>query len=91
MTHNIPQSINSSQKRVNDMLILNRKVNESIIVGDNIEIKILEVVDGKIKIGIEAPREVRVLRKEIYDEVKAENEASINSKGNVMDIIRGKT
>ncbi len=72
------------------MLILNRKVDESIIIGDNIEIKILEIVDGKIKIGIEAPRDIRVLRKEIYDAVKAENKASVYSKGNILDMIRRK-
>ncbi len=38
------------------MLILNRKINESIILEDNIEIKILEIQDGKVKIGIEAPK-----------------------------------
>jgi carbon storage regulator len=55
------------------MLILNRKVNESLIIDDRIEIKILEIVDGKIKIGIEAPKDVTVLRKEVYDEIKNEN------------------
>ena len=51
------------------MLILNRKINESIILEDNIEIKILEIQDGKVKIGIEAPKEVTILRKEVYDEI----------------------
>ncbi|MPW24770.1 carbon storage regulator CsrA [Alkalibaculum sp. M08DMB] len=72
------------------MLILNRKINESIIIEDNIEIKILDIVDGKIKLGIEAPKDIRILRKEVYDEVKAENEASIQSIENVLDMIRGK-
>ncbi|MGB4589267.1 MAG: carbon storage regulator CsrA [Clostridiaceae bacterium] len=60
------------------MLILNRKINESIIIDDRIEIKILEIVDGKIKIGIEAPKEISVLRKEIYEEVKEENTQAVN-------------
>ncbi|RBP70122.1 carbon storage regulator CsrA [Alkalibaculum bacchi] len=69
------------------MLILNRKAGESIIIGENIEIKILEVVEGKIKIGIEAPKNVNILRKEVQDDVKAENKASIDSKVNVLDIL----
>jgi carbon storage regulator len=60
------------------MLILNRKLNESIIIDDRIEIKILEIVDGKIKIGIEAPKEITVLRKEIYEEIKEENTQAVN-------------
>lgn len=60
------------------MLILNRKLNESIIIDDRIEIKILEIVDGKIKIGIEAPKEISVLRKEIYEEIKEENTQAVN-------------
>lgn len=55
------------------MLILNRKVGESIVIDDKVEVTILESVDGKIKLGIEAPKEVVILRKEVYEEVKAEN------------------
>lgn len=60
------------------MLILNRKVNESIMIDDRIEVRILEIVDGKIKIGIEAPREVTILRKEVYDEIRKENTEAAN-------------
>lgn len=60
------------------MLILNRKIDESIIIDDRIEIRILEIVDGKIKIGIEAPKEISVLRKEIYEEIKEENTQAVN-------------
>lgn len=59
------------------MLILNRKPGESIILDDDIEIFILEEKDGKIKIGIEAPSDVTILRREVYDEVKEENSKSI--------------
>jgi carbon storage regulator len=55
------------------MLILNRKQGESLIIDDKIEIKILEVSEGKIKIGIEAPKSVKVFRKEVYEEIRAEN------------------
>lgn len=73
---------------MNRMLVLNRKIGESLIIGDNIEIKILEIQDGKIKIGIEAPREVSILRKEVYDAVKAENEASVNSDINIFEMLK---
>ncbi len=61
------------------MLILNRKIGEGIILGDNIEIKILDIQDGKIKIGIEAPKDIPILRKEVYDSVIEENQKSIES------------
>lgn len=59
------------------MLILNRKIGESIILGDNIEVTILDIQDGKIKIGIEAPKDVTILRKEVYDQVIEENKKSL--------------
>lgn len=55
------------------MLILNRKLGESIIIDDKIEIRILDMSDGKIKIGIEAPKDVIIHRKEVYDEIRNEN------------------
>ena len=55
------------------MLILNRKQGESLIIDDKIEIKILEVTEGKIKIGIEAPKNVKIFRKEVYEEIREEN------------------
>ncbi|MFZ7120919.1 MAG: carbon storage regulator CsrA [Eubacteriaceae bacterium] len=69
------------------MLVLNRKTSESIIIDENIEIKILDIVDGKIKIGIEAPKDISILRKEVYENVKAENIASLETKVNIMDVI----
>ncbi len=55
------------------MLVLSRKMGESIIIDDRIEVKVLEIVDGKIKLGIEAPKDVTIHRKEVYDEIKEEN------------------
>lgn len=90
MTQYTRQSIDYSLKgQVNDMLVLNRKPGESIIIGDNIEIKILEIQDGKIKIGIEAPREVSILRKEVYDEVIAENRRSLERDPDIMRLLNG--
>ncbi len=62
------------------MLVLKRKAGESIIISDNIEIKIIEIEDGRIKIGIEAPKEVSILRKEVLDETRIENQQSSETK-----------
>ena len=55
------------------MLILARKIGESIKIGDNISLEIISVAGNTVKIGIEAPKEVGILRKELYDLVKNEN------------------
>ncbi|MEN1760804.1 carbon storage regulator CsrA [Anoxynatronum sibiricum] len=56
------------------MLVLTRKPEESIILGGNIEIKVLGIEDGKVKIGIKAPRDVDIYRKEVYLEIQEENQ-----------------
>lgn len=61
------------------MLILTRKPGESIILGDNIEIKVLEVSDSRVKLGIEAPRDVKVLRKEVISTIKENKEAAMTT------------
>jgi carbon storage regulator len=55
------------------MLILSRKSEEEIRLGDNITIKILSIQHGQVKIGIEAPRDVRVVRGELYAEIQQAN------------------
>jgi len=55
------------------MLILTRKIGESIIIGDNIAVTILGVKGGQIKVGVNAPREVSVHREEIYEKIKEES------------------
>jgi len=55
------------------MLILSRKIGESIMIDDRIDVKVIEIVDGKIKLGIEAPKDVTIHRKEVYDEIRNEN------------------
>ncbi|HCZ05920.1 MAG: carbon storage regulator [Thermotogota bacterium] len=55
------------------MLVLSRRPNESIIIDDKIEIKILKIEGGAVKVGIIAPKEIKVYRKEIYEAVKADN------------------
>jgi carbon storage regulator len=55
------------------MLVLSRKINESIMIGDQIEVIVLDVRDGHVKLGIKAPRDISVHRQEIYVEIKQEN------------------
>ncbi len=61
------------------MLALTRKKGESIIIGDNVEVVILGVTGDQVKIGIHAPKEISVHRKEIYEQIKAENSKASNS------------
>jgi carbon storage regulator len=70
------------------MLILNRKIDEAIVINENITIRILDIVDGKVKIGIDAPRDINILRLEVYDAVKSENQASISTDDNLLDLIK---
>lgn len=55
------------------MLVLTRKENESIMIGDDIEVKLLDLKEHQVKIGIVAPREIPVHRREVYLAIKAEN------------------
>lgn len=77
------------------MLILNRKKGERLIIGDNIEITVIDVQGESVKLGITAPRSVSVYRKEIYDDIvrsnrqAVENMVEIGEKIKVLqDIIR---
>jgi carbon storage regulator len=54
------------------MLVLTRKSNQSIMIGDEIEISVLSIMGEKVRIGIQAPRDIPVFRKEVYLEIQAE-------------------
>ena len=54
------------------MLVLTRKSNQSIMIGDNIEVSVLAIMGEKVRIGIQAAREVPVFRKEVYLEIQEE-------------------
>ncbi len=58
------------------MLILTRKLGESIIIGDNIKIKVVEISNQQIRLGVDAPKNIIVHREEVYSRIKEENELS---------------
>ena len=60
------------------MLVLTRKLDEGIVLSDNITIKILAIEDGKVKIGIDAPKHIEIHREEVYEQIKKENTNAIN-------------
>ncbi len=58
------------------MLVLTRKGNQSIMIGDEIEITVLAIMGEKVRIGIEAPRSIAVFRKEVYIEIQRDRAAA---------------
>lgn len=63
------------------MLALSRKKNEAVIVNNNVEITILEVKGDQVKIGISAPKEVPIYRKEVYLQIQEANKEAVNADG----------
>ena len=59
------------------MLILSRKIDEKIKIGDEITITIIDVHGDQVKIGVEAPRNVKVFRQEVFDAIQTENKAAV--------------
>ncbi|NMF03254.1 carbon storage regulator CsrA [Clostridium beijerinckii] len=72
------------------MLIITRKKGESLMIGDDIEIVISKVDDGSVKIGIKAPKDVSILRKELYEEVEKENKEATKFDISILNEIRKK-
>ena len=66
------------------MLVLSRKENETIKIGDNIEIRILEVKGDTVRIGIEAPKSVEILRGELIDSISETNTEAITLDANLF-------
>jgi len=70
------------------MLVLTRKSNQSIMIGDDIEISVLSIMGEKVRIGIQAPRDIPVFRKEVYLEIQAERgEVTAAGNGGEGDVV----
>lgn len=71
------------------MLVLTRKKDEAIVIGDGIEIIIADISEDKVKIGIVAPKHVKIFRKELLEEVKEENLKSVLAEETIVDKLQG--
>jgi carbon storage regulator len=63
------------------MLVLTRKSNQSIMIGDDIEVSVLSIMGEKVRIGIQAPRDIPVFRKEVYLEIQQERHGASTANG----------
>lgn len=75
------------------MLALARKVNESIMIGNDIEVTLLEIKGDQVKIGICAPKSVPIYRKEIYLQIQEENQEAVQQNvdiSSLRDVFQGK-
>ncbi len=70
------------------MLVITRKKGESLLIGDDIEIKITKIEDGSVKIAIDAPKDKIILRKEVYDNIKNENSKAITNKDDILKLFK---
>lgn len=66
------------------MLVISRKKGQSFLIGDNVEVTVSKIEDGTVKLSISAPRNVTILRKELYDQVKRENKNAAASDMSVL-------
>ena len=76
------------------MLVVSRKIGEELKVGDNIIVKIIDIDKNQVKVGIDAPRNVTILRMELVKEITKQNKLSTNTDENMLhkisDMIKGK-
>jgi carbon storage regulator len=70
------------------MLVLTRKKNQEIMLGNDIKITILEIGEDAIKIGIDAPKNITILRAELYQDVKKENTTAAINDNTTVDLLK---
>ena len=71
------------------MLVLTRKSNQSIMIGDDIEVSVLSIMGEKVRIGIQAPRDIPVFRKEVYLEIQQERNGVVEAPSAQGATVRG--
>ena len=69
------------------MLVLSRRKDESVMIGDSLEVKVLDIQKGQVKLGIEAPRDVTVHRREVYLAIQQENLAATQAADSDMSAL----
>jgi carbon storage regulator len=74
----------SGSSRALEMLVLARKLNESIMIGDQVEISVVDIRGDQVKIGIKAPKHVKIYRQEVYRAIQQENIEALKSKPDLI-------
>lgn len=69
------------------MLVLSRRLGESIVIGNEVVVRVIEVRGDQVKLGIEAPRSVQIHREEVYLELQAENESAAGGSARTRDVV----
>lgn len=72
------------------MLVVKRKQGEALLIGDDIEINIVSIDNGSVKLAISAPKSITILRKELYKEVEEENQNAISTDISVLKMLKKK-
>ncbi|HLQ72719.1 MAG TPA: carbon storage regulator CsrA [Bacillota bacterium] len=73
------------------MLVLSRKIKESIMIGEEIEIKVLAIEGDQVKLGVEAPKSVDIYRKEIYVAIKEENSEAAEISQDMVELLKNQS
>lgn len=76
-----------AEREVNKMLALSRKKGEALVINNNIEVTVLEIKGDQVKLGISAPKEVPIYRKEVYVQIQEANKAATEVSG--LDALKG--